>query len=139
MYHYEIFKNKSTANQYYSIDLFKYYFAQVRPDIYSFDSTQRTELGNLILDFVNTDIIKMHCDYTTIMGVNVNIEYKLGESINSAYLILQRPYMSTQNQYILDVNNSSLPLNVSNLYPGTYSVILVCDGIPRHSKTLTVQ
>ncbi|WP_145990412.1 hypothetical protein [Psychroflexus sp. MES1-P1E] len=47
--------------------------AQVRPDIFSFSSSQREELADLIIDFVDVEIIQIHCDYTTHMGVSYDI------------------------------------------------------------------
>ncbi len=45
--------------------------AQVRPDITDFTSEQRTELANLIIDFVDVEIIQIHCDYTNHMDVGL--------------------------------------------------------------------
>ena len=38
--------------------------AQVRPDIFRFTSAERTELANLIIEFVTPEILQYHCDYT---------------------------------------------------------------------------
>ncbi len=77
--------------------------AQVRPDIYSFDSTERAELGNLILDFVDTFIIKMHCDYTTIMKVGVN-DYDIHDNFN--FLPFHRTYLEKLEDYLLSRGKS---------------------------------
>jgi hypothetical protein len=69
---------------------------------------------------------------------NVLVKYKLSGA-KSAYLILQRPYASIQNQYILNLSQSQTTVNVSGLARGTYSVILVCDGTATDVKSLVVQ
>lgn len=67
-----------------------------------------------------------------------NVQYK-ANTAQSAYIILQKPYTNIQNQYILNISNSEININVSGLEQGVYSVILVCDGIARDVKTLVVQ
>lgn len=69
---------------------------------------------------------------------NVLVKYKLSDA-KSAYLMLQRPYASIQNQYILNLSQSQTTINVSGLAKGTYSVILVCDGTATDVKSLVVQ
>ncbi len=71
--------------------------AQVRPDIYSFTSAQRTELGNLILDFVDVEILRMHCDYTEIMG---GISYDIHDDFN--FLPFHRTYLEKLEDYLLE-------------------------------------
>ncbi len=38
--------------------------AQVRPDINSFTSTQKADLANLIIDYVDNEILEYHCNYS---------------------------------------------------------------------------
>ncbi len=41
---------------------------RARTDINDFNSTQRAELANLIIDFVTPEILQYHCDFTTQAG-----------------------------------------------------------------------
>ncbi|HHH53919.1 MAG TPA: hypothetical protein ENK91_09695 [Bacteroidetes bacterium] len=71
--------------------------AQVRPDIFSFTSTQRAELADLIIDFVNPDILQYHCDYTTIMN---NGLYDIHDDFN--FLPFHRTYLEKLEDYLLE-------------------------------------
>ncbi len=71
--------------------------AQVRPDIYSFTSAQRAELADLIIDFVNPDILQYHCDYTTIMN---NGLYDIHDDFN--FLPFHRTYLEKLEDYLLE-------------------------------------
>ena len=105
--------------------------AQVRPDIYSFTSAERTELGNLIIDYVDEVQINVKEFELTSLSPNpatniVNVAYK-AENANSAYLIVQMPYGGAYN-YIIDVNQNQTTINLNNYQTGVYSVVLVCNG-----------
>ncbi|NEN24878.1 hypothetical protein G3O08_15355 [Cryomorpha ignava] len=71
-------------------------------------------------------------------STQVNVNY-LASDASSAYLTLMQPYGNTSNQYILDVNQSVVTINLSSYQPGSYSVILVCDGQSVDSETIIVQ
>ncbi len=68
---------------------------------------------------------------------NTIITYRLTNA-TSAYLILTMPYSGVNNQYILNVANDQVQLNVNDLPPGTYSLILVVDGIPSDVDQITI-
>lgn len=69
--------------------------AQVRPDIFSFTSTQRAELADLIIDFVDVEIIQIHCDYTTHMGVS----YDIHDNFN--FLPFHRTYLERLEDWLI--------------------------------------
>lgn len=58
---------------------------------------KRTELGNLIIDFVNPEIIRMHCDYTTIMNDN---NYDIHDDFN--FLTFHRAYIERLEDWLLE-------------------------------------
>lgn len=72
-------------------------YSQVRQDIFDFTSAERTELGNLIIDFVNPEIIRMHCDYTTIMNDN---NYDIHDDFN--FLTFHRAYIERLEDWLLE-------------------------------------
>lgn len=69
---------------------------QVRPDIYSFTSAERTELANLIIDFVDVDILQIHCDYTTHMGIS---NYDIHDDFN--FLPFHRTYIERLEDWLV--------------------------------------
>lgn len=71
-------------------------------------------------------------------NTNATIEYKIVNA-SSAYLILSRPYTSTQNQYIINPTLNQTTINVSGLATGVYTVILVCDGVAKDVKSLIIE
>lgn len=48
--------------------------------------------------------------------------------VSSAYLMVNMPYTGYTNNYILDLNNTQIQIDVSAYPPGVYGVILVADG-----------
>jgi hypothetical protein len=66
----------------------------------------------------------------------VNLSYKAGNA-SSAYLMITQAYGSTHN-YILDVNQSNIQIDLSDYTPGIYSAVLICNGTIVDSKTLIV-
>ncbi len=42
--------------------------AQVRPDINSFTSAERTTLVNAMMDYITPEIVQYHCDYVNRTG-----------------------------------------------------------------------
>jgi len=70
--------------------------AQVRPDIYSFTPAQRAELADLIIDFVDENILQMHCDYTTYMA---DAGYKIHDDFN--FLPFHRTYLERLEDWLI--------------------------------------
>ncbi len=70
--------------------------AQVRPDIFSYSSTQRTQLANLIIDFVDSNILQMHCDYVNYMGVG---SYDIHDDYN--FLPFHRTYIERLEDWLI--------------------------------------
>lgn len=71
--------------------------AQVRPDIFSFTPAQRTQLADLIIDYVDPQIIQIHCDYTTIMA---NTSYDIHDDFN--FLPFHRTYLEGLEDWLLE-------------------------------------
>lgn len=65
------------------------------------------------------------------------VSYHLGNA-SSAYLILSASGWSGSNQYILDVSQGVVQLNVENLPPGAYNLVLAVNGQPVDVCTITV-
>ncbi len=61
------------------------------------------------------------------------------ENAVSAYLQLTTPYGTTSNNYILDLNQNQVILDLSTYPIGNYSVILVVDGVLVDTKSLSKQ
>lgn len=68
----------------------------------------------------------------------VTVNYIADEAV-SAYLMVVSTVTGISNNYVLDVNQTSISLNVSGYTPGIYSVALVCDGEIVDSKNLAKQ
>ncbi|SRX50851.1 Thermophilic serine proteinase [Aequorivita lipolytica] len=68
----------------------------------------------------------------------VTVNYTADEA-SSAYLMVVSTVTGISNNYILDVNETSVNLNISAYTSGTYSVALVCDGQIVDSKNLAKQ
>lgn len=77
--------------------------AQVRPDIFSFTSAQRTELANLIIDFVDVEIVQLHCDYTTHMEVS-QFDYNIHDDFN--FLPFHRTYLEKLEDWLISQGHS---------------------------------
>ena len=70
---------------------------------------------------------------------NLNIEYDIDESVNSAYLVLVKHMGNVSNQYVLNVSNNTKQIDVSIFQNGTYSLVLICDGAVSDYKNLIIQ
>ena len=68
----------------------------------------------------------------------VSVNY-IADEASSAYLMVVSTVTGISNNYILDVNETSINLNVSGYSSGIYSVALVCDGEIVDSKNLAKQ
>ena len=69
---------------------------------------------------------------------NVTVNY-IADEATSAYLMIVSIVTGISNNYILDVNETSINLSVSSYASGLYSVALVCDGEIVDSKNLAKQ
>lgn len=69
---------------------------------------------------------------------NVIVNYS-ADGANSAYLMVVSTVTGISNNYILDVAETAININVSGYAPGLYSVALVCDGEIVASKNLAKQ
>lgn len=70
--------------------------------------------------------------------VQVTVNYIVDEA-TSAYLMVVSTVTGISNNYILDTNETSININVSNYSSGFYTVALVCDGEIVDSKNLSKQ
>src|SRR5690606_19553754 len=86
---------------------------------------------------VKVKLYELFAMYPNPASDNVTITYN-ASSAGSAYLILQQPYSSVQNQYLINTSLNETSINVSTLPTGVYSVILVCDGTTVDIKSLVV-
>ena len=69
---------------------------------------------------------------------NIDIAYKLN-NVNSAYLMIIGTNNNSNNNYILDVSNESINIDISSYQTGYYTVALVCDGQIVNAKSLLKQ
>jgi len=69
---------------------------------------------------------------------DVIVDYKI-ENTTSGYIMVLNATATTNNNYMIDVNQTQTTFNVANFQQGTYSVILVCDGVAVDMRTLIVQ
>ncbi|PKG42795.1 tyrosinase family protein [Psychroflexus sp. MES1-P1E] len=67
----------------------------------------------------------------------VSLNYK-ATNANSAYIMITQPYGNTNN-YILDVNQSNVSINLANYNTGIYYAVLVCNGQVYDSRTLIIE
>ncbi len=67
----------------------------------------------------------------------VNINYN-ATNASSAYIMVTQPYGNTSN-YILDVNQSTININLTGYTTGLYYAVMVCNGEVYDSKTLIVE
>lgn len=67
----------------------------------------------------------------------VSLNYK-ATNANSAYIMITQPYGNTNN-YILDVNQSNVSINLANYTTGIYYAVLVCNGQVFDSRTLIIE
>jgi len=68
-------------------------FAQVRPDIYSFTSVERTMLVNAMMEYIDADVVKRHCDNHTTTGGHIHSDFD--------FLPFHRTYLERMEDYIL--------------------------------------
>lgn len=68
----------------------------------------------------------------------VNVEYKATDA-SSAYLMVLNQTATQSHNFILNTNLETKSLDLSDLLPGSYTIILVCDGVAKDGKSLIVQ
>lgn len=67
----------------------------------------------------------------------VTLTYKISGASNPI-VSLVKPYSNSNHVYNLIPNSTSTIIDISDLSPGIYSVILICDGISHDTKTLII-
>ncbi len=67
----------------------------------------------------------------------VNIAYK-ATNASSAYIMITQPYGNTYN-YIIDVTQSNININLTGYQTGAYYAVLVCNGLVVDSKALIIE
>ena len=93
------------------------------------------DYDNIEITVKDAEIVNMSPNPSS---TTATIEYKIVNA-SSAYLILSRPYSNQQNQYIINPTLNTTTIDVSNLTSGVYSVILMCDGLPKDVKSLIIE
>ncbi len=68
----------------------------------------------------------------------VNVVYQ-AEDASSAYIMIMNQTGTISQNYILDTSQSSQLIDLTSYFNGTYTVILVCDGVARDAKNLLIQ
>ncbi len=68
-------------------------FTQVRPDIYSFTSIERDSLVNAMMEYIDADIVKIHCDHHMIAGGHIHSDFD--------FLPFHRTYLEGMEDYLL--------------------------------------
>ncbi len=68
----------------------------------------------------------------------IQIEYEASKA-TSAYLSITSTTSSISNNYILQVQNNSTSINISNYFHGSYLVRLICDGNVRDERVFIKQ
>ncbi len=68
----------------------------------------------------------------------ITVQYK-AQNVSSGYLVITHPSGSPNNNYILNLNQNTKVINVSNYAAGNYNLILVCDGVVKDQKVLSIQ
>lgn len=70
-------------------------------------------------------------DFATI---NYNIE-----NCNSAYIMLLNQTGTEATNYLLNLSTNSITINMTNLVWGSYTAILICDGVAKDAKMIIKQ
>jgi hypothetical protein len=69
---------------------------------------------------------------------DVTFEY-IAYGANSGYLMIVNTVTGNSYNYIIDVNQTTMAVNIANFSSGLYTVVLICDGQVQNSKTLAKQ
>ncbi len=67
----------------------------------------------------------------------VTLTYKINGASNPT-ISLVKPYSNSNNIYNLIPNSTSIIIDITDLSPGVYSVILICDGVSHDTQTLII-
>lgn len=68
----------------------------------------------------------------------ITIQYK-AQNISSGYIVITHPSGTPNDNYILNLNQNTKIINVSNYAQGNYNVILICNGEIKDTKVLSIQ
>lgn len=68
-------------------------FAQVRADIYSFTPAERTMLVNAMMEYIDADVVKRHCDHHMTTGGHIHSDFD--------FLPFHRTYLEGMEDYLL--------------------------------------
>ncbi|MGI8893347.1 MAG: tyrosinase family protein [Bacteroidia bacterium] len=69
--------------------------AQVRPDIYNFQPSERTLLFNAMINYITTDVIEDHCQMNMITGGHIHSDFD--------FLPFHRVYLEGLEDYLLSL------------------------------------
>ncbi len=72
---------------------------QARPNIHSFTSAQKTELANLIIDYIDVEVLRMHCDYSEIMQMTPGT-FDIHDDFN--FLPFHRTYLERLEDFLIE-------------------------------------
>lgn len=72
------------------------------------------------------------------VSAQVTVNY-LADGASSGYIMVVNTNTGNSDNYILDVQQTQVSIDVSPYTPGLYNIILVCDGEVQNSKTLIKQ
>lgn len=67
---------------------------------------------------------------------SITVQYSM-ENVGTAYLLLSGTANNTISSHSLDLSQSSKSIDMTSLAPGTYTLLLVCDGYVADSETVT--
>jgi len=67
----------------------------------------------------------------------VSVSYKT-KDVESAYLMIYNQTATQSIQYILNTDNESISLENLSLNPGSYTVVLICDGVATDAESLII-
>ncbi len=70
-------------------------------------------------------------------STQVNVSYS-AEGASSAYIMLVSTTSGASNNYIVNLNEQSISIDVSTYSNGIYSIVLICDGVAVDSKNLSI-
>ena len=68
----------------------------------------------------------------------VTVNY-LADGADSGYIMIVNTHTGNGDNYIFDMQQSNIVIDISTYHPGLYNIILVCDGEIQNSKTLVKQ
>ena len=69
---------------------------------------------------------------------NFNLTYMLNENVNSAYILVTKPFTNTAMNIPLNTLNNSQSIELQNLPSGVYNVQLFVDGSARNALSIQI-